>query len=208
MIARLKGILDQLDDATAVIDVGGVGYLIFASARTLTALGAPGSAVTVEVDTHVREDHIHLYGFATVGEKTSFKMLQTVQGVGAKHALSILSVLSPDEVFTAIAAQDKTLLTRADGVGPKLAQRIVNELKDKTANIALGLGVGRSTKAGDKPAAVIPGSERIADAVSALVNLGYGRAEAYGAVTAAQTALGDDPALDKLITLGLKELAG
>jgi len=208
VIAKLKGILDQLDDGTAVIDVGGVGYLIFASARTLSALGAPGAAVTVEVDTHVREDHIHLYGFATGAEKASFKMLQTVQGVGAKHALSILSVLSPDEVFTAIAAQDKTMFTRADGVGPKLAQRIVNELRDKTVNAALGLGAAAVMSAGAKAKGNTPGGEQMADAISALVNLGYGRAEAYGAVTAAQVTLGDDPALDKLITLGLKELAG
>lgn len=208
MIAKLKGILDQLGDGTAVIDVGGVGYLIFASARTLSALGEVGAAVSVEVETHVREDHIHLYGFATGTEKASFKMLQTVQGVGAKHALSILSVLSPDEVFTAIAAQDKTMLSRADGVGPKLAQRIVNELKDKTVNIALGLGTEAPAVARMTAAPDAPGREQVADAVSALVNLGYGRAEAFGAVTAAQVALGDEPSLDKLITQGLKELAG
>ncbi|SDF24320.1 MULTISPECIES: Holliday junction branch migration protein RuvA [Thalassobaculum] len=207
MIARLKGILDGSGDGQAVIDVNGVGYLIFCSGRTLSALGNVGEAVKVEVETHVREDHIHLYGFSSGSEKASFRMLQTVQGVGAKHALSILTVLSPDELFTAIAAQDRTLLTRADGVGPKLATRIVNELKDKTVNVALGI-------AADAPAAArnaavkAAGGDTLNDAVSALVNLGYGRAEAYGAVQVAQAALGADAALDRLITGGLKELAG
>ncbi|MEQ8585365.1 MAG: Holliday junction branch migration protein RuvA [Thalassobaculaceae bacterium] len=207
MIARLKGILDALGDGQAVIDVNGVGYLIFCSGRTLSALGAVGEAVKVEVETHVREDHIHLYGFTAGSEKAAFKMLQTVQGVGAKHALSILTVLSPDELFTAIAAQDRTMLTRADGVGPKLATRIVNELKDKTVNVALGIAADAPAAA--RSAAVkAAGSDTLADAVSALVNLGYGRAEAYGAVQAAQAALGAGAALDQLITGGLKELAG
>lgn len=207
MIAKLKGLLDSLSDGAAVIDVGGVGYLVFASAKTLTALGQPGGAVSVLVDTHVREDHIHLYGFATAAERTCFRMLQTVQGVGAKHALSVLSVLSPDEVFTAIAAQDRAMLTRADGVGPKLAQRIVNELKDKTVNVALGLGADAAAPARAAALAGRPGDDAVADAVSALVNLGYGRAEAFGAVGNARKALGDGAPLDKLITLGLKELA-
>lgn len=207
MIARLKGILDGTGDGQAVIDVNGVGYLIFCSGRTLSALGNVGDAVKVEVETHVREDHIHLYGFTGGSEKASFRMLQTVQGVGAKHALSILTVLSPDELFTAIAAQDRTLLTRADGVGPKLATRIVNELKDKTVNVALGIAADAPAAA--RTAAVkAAGSDTLNDAVSALVNLGYGRAEAYGAVQAAQSALGGDAALDRLITGGLKELAG
>jgi len=207
VIAKLKGLLDSLAEGAAVIDVGGVGYLVFASARTLTALGQPGAAVSVLVDTHVREDHIHLYGFATAAERSCFRMLQTVQGVGAKHALSVLSVLSPDEVFTAIAAQDRAMLTRADGVGPKLAQRIVNELKDKTVNVALGLGADASGQSRAAAVAARPGDDRVADAVSALVNLGYGRAEAYGAVAAVRTALGEEAPLDRLITLGLKELA-
>jgi len=207
MISRLKGILDGTGDGQAVIDVNGVGYLIFCSGRTLSALGDVGAAVKVEVETHVREDHIHLYGFSGGSEKAAFRMLQTVQGVGAKHALSILTVLSPDELFTAIAAQDKTMLTRADGVGPKLATRIVNELKDKTVNVALGIAADAPAAA--RTAAVkAAGSDTLNDAVSALVNLGYGRAEAYGAVQAAQAAMGSDAALDRLITGGLKELAG
>lgn len=207
MISRLKGILDGTGDGQAVIDVNGVGYLIFCSGRTLSALGEIGDAVKVEIETHVREDHIHLYGFSSGSEKAAFRMLQTVQGVGAKHALSILTVLSPDELFTAIAAQDRTLLTRADGVGPKLGTRIVNELKDKTVNVALGIAADAPAAA--RTAAVkAAGSDTLNDAVSALVNLGYGRAEAYGAVQTAQKALGADSALDRLITGGLKELAG
>ena len=207
MIAKLTGVLDSIADGMAVIDVGGVGYLVFASARTLTAIGEPGSAVSVLVDTQVREDHIHLYGFASAAERSCFRMLQTVQGVGAKHALSILSVLSPEDVFTAIAAQDRVMLTRADGVGPKLGQRIVNELKDKTVNVALGLGADATGPARAAAVAGKPGDDTVADAVSALSNLGYGRAEAYCAVSAARQALGEAAALDKLITLALKELA-
>ncbi|MCR9174659.1 MAG: Holliday junction branch migration protein RuvA [Alphaproteobacteria bacterium] len=204
MIARLRGILAAIESGSAVIDVGGVGYLVFCSAKTLTALGAIGGTVSVQVETHVREDHIHLFGFASPAEKAVFKMLQTVQGVGAKHALSILSVLAPDEIFNAIAAQDRVPLTRADGVGPKLATRMVNELKDKTANVALGLGADAPASAA---ASVLPGDDMVSDAISALVNLGYGRTEAHGAVQVAAKALGEARSLDKLITLGLKELA-
>ena len=203
MIARLRGVLAAIESGSAVIDVGGVGYLVFCSAKTLTALGEIGGTVSVQVETHVREDHIHLFGFASSAEKAVFKMLQTVQGVGSKHALSILSVLAPDEIFNAIAAQDRVPLTRADGVGPKLATRMVNELKDKTANVALGLGADAPASA----ASVLPGDDMVADAISALVNLGYGRTEAHGAVQVATRALGDARSLDKLITLGLKELA-
>ena len=137
MIAKLTGILDRRDDGAVVIDVGGVGYLVFVSARTADRLGPVGGAVNLQIETHVREDHIHLFGFADQEEQACFRLLQTVQGVGAKAALSILSALSADSVLTAIAAQDKSLLTRADGVGPKLAQRIVNELKDKTAALVM-----------------------------------------------------------------------
>ncbi len=204
MIARLRGVLAAIESGSAVIDVGGVGYLVFCSAKTLTALGEIGGTVSVQVETHVREDHIHLFGFASSAEKAVFKMLQTVQGVGSKHALSILSVLAPDEIFNAIAAQDRVPLTRAEGVGPKLATRMVNELKDKTANVALGLGADAPASAA---ASVLPGDDMVADAISALVNLGYGRTEAHGAVQVATRALGDARSLDKLITLGLKELA-
>ena len=206
MIAKLRGVLDSFGDGSAVIDVGGVGYLIFASSRTLAKLGDKGGNVSVHVETNVREDHIHLYGFADRAEQEMFRILQTVQGVGAKAALSILSALAPDEVLRSVAAGDAKMLTRADGVGPKLAGRIVNELKDKAVNISLGADVGMPAPAGGKAA---PAGEAaaVADAISALVNLGYDRGIAYGAVHAAVKAMGPDADLNQLITGGLKELA-
>jgi len=206
MIAKLKGILDSHREDGAIIDVGGVGYLIFGSSRTLGQLGNPGDPVSVHVETHVREDHIHLYGFTSEAERRWFQVLQTVQGVGAKAALAILSALSPDEVMQAVAAQDKTMLTRADGVGPKLATRIVNELKDKAAGFSLGAELAATKPGSTAPAAPINGGP-IEDAVSALVNLGYGRSDAYGAVVAASRSLGEDAALDRLISTSLRELA-
>jgi len=208
MIAKLKGILDGFRDDGAIIDVGGVCYLIFASSRTLGQLGSAGDAVTVHVETHVREDHIHLFGFASEGGRRCFQVLQTVQGVGAKAALSILSALTPDEVMQSVAAQEKTMLTRADGVGPKLAGRIVNELKDKAVGWSLGAdaggaGIGKASASGAEGSDGAPSE----DAISALVNLGYGRADAYGAVVAASRALGDGAALDQIISSSLKELA-
>lgn len=203
MIARLKGLLDWADDTSAIIDVGGVGYLVFTSARTLGRMGTIGEAVTLFIETHVREDHIHLYGFLTRAEQSCFRLLQTVQGVGAKAALSILSALSADEVFQAIAAQDRTPLTRADGVGPKLATRIVNELKDQALNLSMDPVMAGQVAAGGDAGA--PDLSR--DAVSALVNLGYGRSEAFGVVTAAAKAAGPEVKLDALITAGLKELS-
>ena len=206
MIAKLRGILDSFGDGSAVIDVRGVGYLIFASSRTLAQLGDKGGDVSVHVETHVREDHIHLYGFADKAEQDTFRILQTVQGVGAKAALSILSALAPDEILRSVAAGDAKMLTRADGVGPKLAGRIVNELKDKAVNISLGADAGMLAPAGGK---AVPAGEpaAVADAISALVNLGYDRSIAYGAVHAAVKAMGPDADLNQLITGGLKELA-
>ncbi|WP_339851046.1 Holliday junction branch migration protein RuvA [uncultured Nisaea sp.] len=206
MIAKLRGILDSFGDGSAVIDVRGVGYLIFASSRTLAQLGDKGGDVSVHVETHVREDHIHLYGFADKAEQDTFRILQTVQGVGAKAALSILSALAPDEILRSVAAGDAKMLTRADGVGPKLAGRIVNELKDKAVNISLGADAAMPAPAGGKAA---PAGEpaAVADAISALVNLGYDRSIAYGAVHAAVKAMGPDADLNQLITGGLKELA-
>lgn len=206
MIAKLKGILDSHRDDGAVIDVGGVGYLIFGSSRTLGQLGDAGDPVSVHIETHVREDHIHLYGFITEAERRCFQLLQTVQGVGAKAALAILSALSPDEVMQAVAAQDKTMLTRADGVGPKLATRIVNELKDKAAGFSLGAELAVSKTGAAAPASPVDAGP-VEDAVSALVNLGYGRSDAYGAVVAASRSLGDGAALDRLISTSLRELA-
>ena len=200
MIAKLSGTLDSLTPDGAVIDVGGVGYLAFCSARTLGRLPLPGGAARLLVETHVREDHIHLYGFIDATERDWFRLLTTVQGVGARLALAILSAIAPDELSLAIVAQDKAMLTRADGVGPRLAARIVNELRDKTAGLAL------APPAPAQSAAAAPNGDAAADAVSALVNLGYRRTEAFTAVATAGRKLGDKAALDALIRAGLQEL--
>jgi holliday junction DNA helicase RuvA len=199
MIAKLTGVVDSKTSDAAVVDVGGVGYLVFGSVRMLNRLPAAGGAVSLFVETHVREDHIHLYGFIDAAEREWFRLLTTVQGVGGRVALAILGVLSPGELTQAIAAQDKTTLTRAPGVGPKLAGRITAELKDKIGGIALGpvAAVASATET----------SGPVADAVSALVNLGYRRAEAFGAVAQAAQRLGANAALDALIKAGLKELS-
>ena len=204
MIAKLSGRLDSTGLDHAVIDVGGVGYLVFCSGRTLARLGPVGGAVAVLVDTHVREDAITLYGFAESGEREWFRLLITVQGVGARVANALLSVLSPDDLTRSIAAQDKTALTRADGVGPKLAARILAELKDKVGGIALGPAAlaGSAAPAG----ASIPESGALGDAVSALVNLGYGRTEAFGAVMAAGKELGTAAGASALIRQALATL--
>jgi holliday junction DNA helicase RuvA len=199
MIAKLTGVVDSKTADGAVVDVAGVGYLVFGSARMLNRLPAAGGAVSLFIETHVREDHIHLYGFIDAAEREWFRLLTTVQGVGAKLALAILSVLSSGDLTQAILVQDKTSLTRASGVGPKLAVRIVTELKDKVGGIALG------------PVAAVAGATEptgpVADAVSALINLGYRRTEAFGAVAQASKRLGPHAALDVLIKAGLKELS-
>jgi len=200
MIAMLDGIVDQLGADGLVLDVNGVGYLVFASSRTLSRAPARGEPLRLLIETHVREDHIHLYGFADEAERSWFRLLTTVQGVGARLALSILGVMAPDALTTAIMAQDKTALTRADGVGPKLAARIANELKDKVGGIALG-PAATAESASPAPAAGAAG-----DAVSALVNLGYSRSDAFGAVTQAAKRLGGDTKIDALIRAGLQEL--
>jgi holliday junction DNA helicase RuvA len=199
MIAKLTGVIDSKTADTAIVDVGGVGYQAFCSARTLTRLPAAGGAISLFIETHVREDHIHLYGFIDAAEREWFRLLTTVQGVGAKLALAILGVLSGTDLTQAILVQDKTSLTRASGVGPKLAARIVAELKDKVGGIALGpvAAVAAATEA----------SGPVADAVSALINLGYRRTEAFGAVAQAAKRLGPNAALDALIRAGLKELS-
>lgn len=201
MIARLRGILDRLGADHAVIDVGGVGYLVFCSARTLAQLGAEGDEVAAEIETHVREDHIHLYGFATMAEKEMFGLLQTVQGVGAKVTLQILSALSVDDLRTAIGSGDIATITRAPGVGKRLAQRIAGELKDKVGALpALAATAGGATEA------PVAAGGAAADAASALVNLGYRRAEAEAAVLRAAATAGEDASVEALITAGLKEL--
>ncbi len=206
MIGKLTGVLDASGEDWAVVDVNGVGYLVFCSRRTLERAGRPGEAVSLLVETHVREDHIHLYGFADPAERDWFRLLSTVQGVGAKMALAVLSTLSPGDLIRAIAAQDKAALTRASGVGPKLAARILAELKDKAGAIALGLAVGPGADAvvGARSAGLEAAAE---DALSALVNLGYGRSEALGAVGEASRRLGAQAPLAALIKEGLKELS-
>lgn len=200
MIAKLKGVVDTVDADSAIVDVGGVGYLVSASARTLRELAA-GDAVTVLVETIVREDAIALYGFLETAERDWFRILTTVQGVGARVALSILSTLSPDEIARAIAAQDRATLSRPAGVGPKLAARLATELKDKAA--AFGVApVGKGFEAAAMPAGSIN-----EDAVSALVNLDYKRVEAFGAVARVTQRLGAEATLDAVIRAALRELA-
>lgn len=200
MIAWLKGVLRAVDEDFVVVDVGGVGYHVFCSGRTLRAMPRIGEPATLEIETHVREDHIHLFGFLDAGEREWFRRLQTVQGIGARVALGMLSVLSPAELFNAVAAQDHAPLTQASGVGPKLARRVVAELKDKVPTLA--------AVAGEEPIAlqVGGGGTEAGDAVSALVNLGYGRSEAFSAVTTVTATLGEGVSVESLIKAGLKEL--
>ncbi|WP_341897807.1 Holliday junction branch migration protein RuvA [Ferrovibrio terrae] len=205
MIAKLSGLLDSVSDTACILDVGGVGYQVFCSARTLRNLPRPSEAVRLYIETHVREDHIHLFGFVSASERECFNLLQTVQGVGAKVALGILSSLSPDELFRAIASADKTTLNRCDGVGPKLAVRLITELKDKVGGMALGAAA--QADGGEAGAVAVAETGAVADALSALVNLGYKRADAFGAVTTAARNLGDKPNVQELIRAGLKELA-
>jgi Holliday junction DNA helicase RuvA len=207
VIAKLTGKLDSTGEDWAVIDCAGVGYLVQCGSRTLSRLPAIGGNVSLMVETLMREDSLKLIGFGSGAERDWFRLLTQVQGVGARIALAILSALEVEELVRAIAAQDKALLTRSDGVGPKLAQRIVTELKDKAAGLMLG-HVARSAAASPAGAASLDPSIGIAaDAVSALVNLGYGRAEAFGAIAAAVQAVGSKPKLEDLIRAGLRELA-
>nr|WP_175581211.1 Holliday junction branch migration protein RuvA [Thalassospira sp. HF15] len=229
----MRGVVDFIGEDSVILDVNGVGYLVFASRRTLSMLPPKGGDAGLMIETHVREDHIHLYGFADNAEKQWFALLTTVQGVGAKVALALLSVLTPTDLLRALAAQDTTALCRAPGIGPKVATRIVGELKDKAAKLNLGPVAAPAAPASpaeepEKPAAksrkstkpakdvstdtaasapVVDDSVVLADAVSALVNLGYGRSEAFGAVGKAAQQAGDDKSIDTLIRLGLKELS-
>lgn len=205
MIGKLTGVVDSVASDAAIIDVGGVGYVVHASGKTLGRLGPRGSAVSLLIDTHVREDAISLFGFAETVERDWFRALLNVQGVGAKVALSILSVLAPDELARAVAAQDKASVARANGVGPKLAQRVVSEMKDKAGGINLGAALATG---GANEAATVNGADGpMNDAVSALVNLGYRRAEAYGAVAKVMQKDGAATPLNDLILKGLKELS-
>lgn len=204
MIAKLKGLVDTLGDDHSIVDVNGVGYLVFCSGRTLGKLQV-GTAAALHVETHVREDHIHLYGFLEAGERDWFNLLTTVQGVGAKVALAILSVAGPEQLLQTIAAQDKTMLTRASGVGPKLAVRILTELKDKAGKMSLG-GFAPSAGASVSSAPMSAAGGLMEDAISALVNLGYKRLEAFEAVGVVAKELGDDADSSTLIRHALKRL--
>ncbi|MTI09130.1 Holliday junction branch migration protein RuvA [Curvivirga aplysinae] len=208
MISMLKGLVDTIAEDYVVLDVNGVGYQAFCSRRTLSQMPSVGEATRLEIETHVREDHIHLYGFIDEMERDWFKLLTTVQGVGARVCLAILSVLGPDELVQAIAAQDKAAVARANGVGPKLAGRIVLELKDKVAKFSLG-GAALADKktAAKESTASTPAANIADDAVSALVNLGYGRSDAYTAVVKAAQAMGDAATVEALIPAALKELS-
>lgn len=205
MIAKLKGRVDERNEGSCILDVGGVGYLVRASSRTLAALPDIGEACTLHVETSIREDAFELFGFGTREERDCYRLLTTVQGVGPKAALALLSALAPAEIAAAILADDKAMLTRADGVGPKLAQRIASELKDKVAALGLALAVGKA-KGAVAVAGAAPAGAAAADAVSALVNLGYRRAEAVAAVNKAAKKLGDDARVEALIPAGLQEL--
>ena len=196
VIAHLKGRLEATGTDHAVIDIGGVGYLVGASARTLAAIGPVGEAVMLHTEMLVAEDFIRLVGFASAGERDWFRLLTGVQGVGARVALAILSALEPADLSRAIAAQDKAMVARANGVGPKLAERIVRELKDKVGGITIG---------GALPSAAPAGVG--ADAVSALLNLGFRPAEAANAVAAADEELGPGATLDALVRLALRKAA-
>lgn len=197
MIAHLRGSLAASGADHAVIEVNGVGYLVGASAKTLDKLGAVGDQVTIHTEMLVSEDSIRLMGFATADERDWFKLLTSVQGVGAKVALAILSILAPAELRTAVARADAATIARANGVGPKLAQRIVNELKDKAGGLALG-GTG---------ATAAPSGGAAADAVSAMLNLGFKPGEASAAVNAASDELGPAATLDALVRLALRKAA-
>jgi Holliday junction DNA helicase RuvA len=198
MIARLRGVLAENAADHAVLDVGGVGYLVWCSARTLSAIGDVGGDVLLYTEMQVREDAITLYGFGSTAERETFRLLTSVQGVGGRVALSILSVLDASELAKAIASGDKAMVARANGVGPKLAQRIVNELKDKMGGVAIGPS-GASVAAAKGGAA--------SDALSALANLGFRPAEASAAVAAAVDELGDGATLDALVRLALRKAA-
>lgn len=214
MIAKLSGVIDSVGINYVIIDVNGVGYLVYASSRTLARIGSTrGTSVALLIETIVREDQITLYGFADAAEKDWFQILCTVQGVGAKVAQGILGTVQVEQLPLVIASQDKSALRRADGVGDKLALRIVTELKEKAGKMALGTAAQQKAGkaqagAASKTAAVIDVPQTVSnDAVSALINLGYGRAEAFGAVANVIRDKGEGIALGDLIRESLKELS-
>jgi Holliday junction DNA helicase RuvA len=204
MIGKLKGIVDSYGEDFVILDVSGVGYQVYCSSRTLQALPAPGMAATLSIETYVREDQIKLFGFQSDIEREWFRLLQTVQGVGAKVAMSVLGTLRPTELASAIAMRDKASVARSPGVGPKVAERIVTELKDKAPKFAnvdpavIQLSGAIEEKRAPKP---------VVDAVSALVNLGYAQPQAAAAIAAAARDAGEKADTATLIRQGLKELA-
>jgi Holliday junction DNA helicase RuvA len=204
MIGKLRGTVDSYGDDFLILDVHGVGYVVQCSARTLQNLPRVGEAATLAIETQVREDAIRLFGFSSDLERDWFRLLQGVQGVGSKVALAILSILPPADLATAIATQDKTMVSRAQGVGPKLAARIVAELKDKAPAFGTVDPLVARLSGSDEVAA---GPKPVQDAISALVNLGYGRPQAAAAVAASVKALGEGAEASALIRRGLKELA-
>lgn len=207
MIGKLRGAVDAVGAEYAVIDVGGVGYEVSCSSRTLAALPPSGEPVTLSIDTHVRQDAIRLYGFLTETERGWFRLLQSVQGVGSKVALSILSTFDTAQLAQAIALQDKAMVARAPGVGPKVALRIVNELRDKAPPAAISAtGLAPATVAANGPGPA-GGASPVTEALSALLNLGYAQVQANAAVSAALQKAGDPPRTETLIRLALKELA-
>ncbi|MCB1556605.1 MAG: Holliday junction branch migration protein RuvA [Alphaproteobacteria bacterium] len=217
MIAKLSGILDSVSQGSLILDVGGVGYLVHASGRTLAQAGRPGDTLSLRIETIIREDAFNLYGFQDKAEQEWFRLLTSVQGVGARVALAILNVAAPEGLGLAIAAGDKTALTRAEGVGPKLATRILTELKDKAGGATFSVPVGVSDSAAPSTGAPVvqgirqEGNADDQDAVSALVNLGYGRSDAYQAVARARAENdnNDDKAdLQSLIRQALQMLSG
>ena len=204
MIAKLTGKITRANDESVIIDVNGVGYLVFCSAKTLEVVSKNEEVTSLLVETHVREDHIHLFGFFEEAEQNCFKILTTVQGVGAKVALGILSSWSPDKLANAISAGDKNLITKAPGVGPKLAARIITELKDKMGSVYESQII---TNYGHKSVNKKVDEGVISDVISALENLGYQRGNAYAASLAAADRLGDSVSLQVLIREALSELS-
>jgi len=202
MIAKLRGVLDSVGEGSVVLDVGGVGYLVYCSSKTLSQLTPQGKSIVLIIETHIREDHIHLYGFLDEVEREWFRILTSVQGVGAKVGLGVLSVLSPNQLSDAILSQDKSMVSRAPGVGPKLAARVISELMDKVVGLEK-LSVSVPLTNDDEQA-----HGKVEDAVSALTNLGYQRGDAYRAVKGVMSTIGDDLAVEDLIREGLKELTG
>jgi len=203
VIGKLKGLVDATGDGWVIVDVGGVGYEVHCASRTLARLPARGQSVELAIETHVREDAIRLFGFANELERRWFRLLQGVQGVGTRLALAILSTLEPNEIANAIALGDKAAISRAPGVGPKVAQRLIGVLRDKAPGLV---------EAGAAAAALPEGADMqdgtaMGDAVSALTNLGYPAAQASAAVATAMREAGDDAPAETLIRLGLKELA-